>query len=1188
MNSSARVCVALLSNRWVFVWWGCLLGWGWMGQAAAQQHLLWNNQRVKRLAVVGDTLRIDSLSILPGTLRIAGIADSCYLPHELEGYLVWKRKPPADSVWVSYRVFHEALGAPIFFHKPDAWKQGFALNHPYTPEAEQAASEGLSPGRLQYNGSLGRSISFGNAQSVILRSALNLQVSGYLGDSIQVQAAVSDQQLPVQPAGNTVTLQDLDEVYVRFIRRPYQLQVGDFDLMGQTYFMRFYKRLQGIEISKERVDTGQSSGWTFRVAGAVSRGIQARNVFQGQEGNQGPYPLHGNQGETQITVLAGTEKVYLDGQLLQRGEDRDYVIDYNTGQISFTPRRLITKDSRIQVEFEYANQHYVNAQWYAEGSWQATPRLQLDMHVYSNTDNKRAPLLQPLDASQQLFLRRIGSQVDQAFYPDAVPDTSLTQHVLYRRIDTLVNGIRYDSVFLYSADGAADTLYNVSFSYAGPGKGDYVLGNTLANGRVYTWVAPVNGQHQGDYVAAVLLVAPRSQQLVTLHVRTECSSHSTVEGEWAWSRLNVNTFAPPSAAAQQGMAAHLSFRDQRSLARTGGKPIPLNTQVNYDFVSHGFQALQPFREVEFNRAWSLPLDSVLAPADEHLLSFSTGISRSKGLGLQYAWQGYWRLGQASAQKVQLQGNSHQLTLRYLQPDFHVTSQATLTRVSSPFFTSTLWKPQLVFSKSWQGSGTTQWELTTGWNQEKNAMYLKPVDTLSPGSYDFQITRLDLSRTSQDNRVGISATYRLDHAPHGYTGFGMGSISKTIRLYGDMNHPMHQLQWNVAYRSLQVRDSQFLFHQDSSLTSHDAGTQLIGQLVDHITVGGWMDHHLLYGLAGGQQQQLAFTYVPVPAGQGQYVWVDYNHDGIPQVNEFQPAVFADQGNYVRIYTPANTFIPTRQAQWDEQLSIDPSKWRLQSSSFLLQLLTHMRLESHLNISLQRAGSKGPLVNPFKQQTDSTLLQRQSLMSHSIFLQPPSGVWSADYTFQAIANRNFMIYGQESHITRQHISHARWLFLPGYEVSITWETGRMLDSINRVTDQRYDYRFMALTPMLQYMSGSAFRASLAYGYNHKQNRQEWGGETYTGQSVTGTCTWSQLSAIRLECSLSFNHVEFSGNAQSPAGFSMLQGLLPGTNWLWHLGIIRRLAGNLEINLGYDGRKTGYARIVHTGTATLRAVF
>lgn len=350
----------------------------------------------------------------------------------------------------------------------------------------------------------------------------------------------------------------------------------------------------------------------------------------------------------------------------------------------------------------------------------------------------------------------------------------------------------------------------------------------------------------------------------------------------------------------------------------------------------------------------------------------------------------------------------------------------------------------------------------------------------------------------------------------------------------------------------------------------------------------MDHHLLYGLAGGQQQQLAFTYVPVPAGQGQYVWVDYNHDRIPQVNEFQPAVFADQGNYVRIYTPANTFIPTRQAQWDEQLSIDPSKWRLQSSSFLLRLLTHMRLESHLNISLQRAGSKGPLVNPFKQQTDSTLLERQSLMSHSIFLQPPSGVWSADYTFQAIANRNFMIYGQESHITRQHISHARWLFLPGYEVSITWEMGRMLDSIDRVTDQRYDYRFMALTPMLQYMSGSAFRASLAYGYNHKQNRQEWGGETYTGQSVTGTCTWSQLSATRLECSLSFNHVEFSGNAQSPAGFSMLQGLLPGTNWLWHLGLIRRLAGNLEINLGYDGRKTGYARIVHTGTATLRAVF
>ncbi|MEZ4688807.1 MAG: hypothetical protein R3A12_00950 [Ignavibacteria bacterium] len=65
----------------------------------------------------------------------------------------------------------------------------------------------------------------------------------------------------------------------------------------------------------------------------------------------GPYYLVGGNNELNILVLSGTEKVYLDGNLMIRGEQADYVIDYGIGTITFNNNRLITSDSRIIGRF---------------------------------------------------------------------------------------------------------------------------------------------------------------------------------------------------------------------------------------------------------------------------------------------------------------------------------------------------------------------------------------------------------------------------------------------------------------------------------------------------------------------------------------------------------------------------------------------------------------------------------------------------------------------------------------------------------------------------------------------------------------------------------------------------------------------------------------------------------------------
>ena len=72
------------------------------------------------------------------------------------------------------------------------------------------------------------------------------------------------------------------------------------------------------------------------------------------------------------------------------------------------------------------------------------------------------------------------------------------------------------------------------------------------------------------------------------------------------------------------------------------------------------------------------------------------------------------------------------------------------------------------------------------------------------------------------------------------------------------------------------------------------------------------------------------------------------------------------------------------------------------------------------------------------------------------------------------------------------------------------------------------------------------------------------------------------------LSYVQVKYNTALNTPIAFAVLEGLQPGKNFVWGVGVDRLYKSNLQLNLSYDGRKSETGPIVHIGSMTLRYLF
>src|SRR5579862_9255756 len=227
------------------------------------------------------------------------------------------------------------------------------LSKPVTP----FTLDDIFGSNVQKSGSILRGLSVGSNRDLTLSSGFNMQMSGKIASNLEVIAALTDENIPLQPEGTTQQLQEIDKVYVEIRGTDARATLGDFSLgLYGNEFGGYNRKMEGAEgIAEYRTDITHGE---VIVSAGTTRGKFTTNQFNGLDAVQGPYNLSGQNGERNIIVIAGTEHVYVDGQQMVRGEINDYTIDYSNAQVTFTAKRLITQVSRITVDFEYNDQQF--------------------------------------------------------------------------------------------------------------------------------------------------------------------------------------------------------------------------------------------------------------------------------------------------------------------------------------------------------------------------------------------------------------------------------------------------------------------------------------------------------------------------------------------------------------------------------------------------------------------------------------------------------------------------------------------------------------------------------------------------------------------------------------------------------------------------------------------------------------
>ncbi|SHI56612.1 hypothetical protein SAMN02745146_1048 [Hymenobacter daecheongensis DSM 21074] len=1147
-----------------------------------------------RLAPDRDTTSFalpDTLTVVPASVSIEGRSVAYDAPTDRYRYVSRGRRLPnpdpgrpdiivpgaPDSVLVCYRVLPVQLSAARY-RRPRSLMDSLSFTRRVMQFDDFAVKEQIlsTPG-ISKTGNLSRGVSFGNTQNVFVNSSLNLQLEGKLTDKINLTAAISDQNVPFQPEGNTQQLQEFDRIYITLAHPNWNLTAGDVVLRNKPdYFLRFYKNVQG---AAAEVNLGRPGRRSSSVAAAgVAKGKFASIDLAPIENVQGPYRLRGPNGEQFIIVLANSERVFLDGRLMTRGFDFDYVIDYNQAEITFSPKHLITRNSRLKVDFEYSDFNYSRTLTHLS-HYQEAGRLSVRANYYREADNPDNSPNLTLDSLDRARLQALPGNVSQLSVPGGVAVQYNRQQVQYNRVTRTdpVTGQPVDT-FVYPPTDST-RVFDVRFTQVDSGTGDYSLSpdDANANGRVYRYV----GTGRGSYRAERLIPTPLEKQLVAVGTSFRLDSTATVFVDLASSQLDLNRF---SAAADKGQAFRVGYAVlDRPLALPILRAYKLRTTLDYEYTSRRFAPIDRYRDVEFDRNWSTTSttqgNAVRRVArEDNILNFSVGAVKDFDNAFNYRLSRRYRAGEVS-------GVQHWLDVARKLGDVEVRSGLFVLN-SEAGRRHSGWARGEATARYVRGPVVPGY----AYRFDKNRVALPDGDSLTSANYYDEHALFLQSRDSAKTRFRLDYTFRRDQTPQdnelrerGRAQTWQGTLASRLGQNQDLNVLL-------AYRDLAARDSA---RQRTVLSKIDWNASFFQNV---------LRSELSYSIATGRELKRDFAFLVVSNGQGtHYYGGDANGNTRQDKEEFFEAQTPDAQfrTHIKVFLPTDDYITAFTNRFSYRLTTSaPRAWR--EGQGLRALAA--RFSTLTTVTLDRRTTETALssrLNPFAFQTDDQLLlSLNKLLRNTLYFNRSNPIFGAEFTVQQTQQKVLLTNGTDTrNLASQQLLVRRTLAQSFTGRLTTARTVRasLTNYLSTLpgTQPARDFRLLSYeaSPEISYQPNNSLRFTGTYLHTTRRNTREGAEKDTRGtfDELGLETRLSQVSKRTLTGAVRYVGVGFKGGPEnSLVGLEILNALRPGSNFTWNLNLEQRLSNGLNVTVAYDGRKANGLNAVHTGRMQVSVLF